>query len=446
MNRTRALCFAFSLRPLTLLALAIAASAAGCGAKTGLDVPEFDAGTPADAGIDAAVPVDAFIPIDATIPPPDVCIELPPTEPPRFVEVSFLSRIQVAEVYFLVDVTGSMGEEIDQVRATLRDTIVPGIVAQIPAVRFSVGRYADFPVDPYGSAGGGGVPRDDVYRLEQASTSDLGAIQRALDRLTLQSGGDVAESTVEALYISATGDAPMSLVPPRSCPAGTVGYPCFQRDGSRIFLVFTDAPMHNGPGGNEPYGRELLWRNVDYEEAIVALRGIGAKVLGLYSGDPSDRGLPDLQRAARDTGAVRPDGTPIVFNIGSDGRSLGPDVVEAVRTLVEEVPIDVDALTEDWPGDAFDANEFVVRIEALSADPESGAVRLEDRFVDVAPGTRVTFRVWLANERIERTDEVQRYRMIVVLRGDGVTRLTETVVDIVIPALDGRGCDDVPVD
>ncbi|MDQ3032120.1 MAG: hypothetical protein M3Y87_06870, partial [Myxococcota bacterium] len=124
-----------------------------CGAKTGLDVPEFelDATMPVDAGTDA--PFDAFIPPDGGPPPPDVCIELPPTEPPRSVEVSFVSRILSAEVYFLVDVTGSMGEEIDQIRARLVDTIIPGVVEQIPDVRFSVARYADFPVVPYGSSG-----------------------------------------------------------------------------------------------------------------------------------------------------------------------------------------------------------------------------------------------------------------------------------------------------
>lgn len=431
---------------------AILASIAGawaltaCGAKTGLDVPEFeiDAAVPVDAGTDA--PFDAFIPIDGGPVPPDVCIELPPTEPPRAVEVSFVSRILSAEVYFLVDVTGSMGDEIEQIRSRLLDTIIPGVVDQIPDVRFSVGRYADFPVDPYGSSGGGGTARDDVYRLEQASTTDLMAIQRGLGRLELQGGGDVPESTVEALYISATGDAPMSLVPPRNCPPGTVGYPCFEREGSRIFLVFTDAAMHNGPGGAEPYDSDLvLWRHHDYEETMVALRAIGAKVLGLFSGPPGDEGLAHLQRAARDTGAVRPDGTPIVFDIGSDGASLGADVVEAVRTLVEEVPIDVDALTEDWPGDTFDANEFVTGVVAVRAEPASGATMLANRFVDVQPGTRVTFSVLLANETIERTDEPQTYRMIIVLRGDGVTRLSETVVDIVIPALDGRGCPDTPV-
>ena len=415
-----------------------------CGSKTGLYAPDaqvpFDAPPPMDAGVDAA---DAFVPPGDAFVPPDICVELPPMEPPRSVEVSFVSRILSAEVYFLVDVTGSMGDEIDQVRARLRDTIVPGIVEQIPDVRFSVGRFADFPVEPYGSDGRSGSPADEVYRLEQRSTSDLDSVQRGIDRLALQSGGDIPESAVEALYVSATADATTRLVPPRSCPTGTVGYPCFEREGSRIFLLFTDAPMHNGPDGAEAYGPMLGFRSHTYEETVVALRGIGAKVLGLYSGDTFDSGLVHLQRVARDTGAVRPDGTPIVFDIGTSGASLGADVVEAVRTLVEEVPIDVDALVEDWPTDMVDANEFVTGIVAVAAEPASGATRLPDRFVDVRPGTRVTFSILLANERFERLDVPQVYRLIVALRGDGVTRLSETIVDIVVPAIDGDGCDEL---
>lgn len=429
------------MRAISLGLVACALSA--CGAKTGLRQPRSDAGS-ADAPIPRDGPLpDVFFP-DSGPEPPDRCIELPPSEPPRTVEVSFVSRILSAEVYFLVDVTGSMGEEIDQIRGGLRDTIIPQIRGLIPGVRFSVGRYADFPVVPYGSTGGAGVARDEVYRLEQASTSDLDAVARAVDRLMmLQSGGDVPESTTEALYVSASGATPAaSLVPERNCPPGTVGYPCFEADGSRIFLLFTDAPFHNGPEGAESY-TSLPYRNASYEQAASALRSIGAKVLGLYSGPPSESGWRHLLRVARDTGAVRPDGTPIVFDIGANGSSLGFDVVEAVRTLVEDVPLDVGALVEDWPGDALDANEFVVGIRAVSANPASGATVQIDRFLDVRPGTRVTFAVDLANERIMRSATPQVYRMTVVLRGDEVTRLSETVVDVVIPAIDGRGCADL---
>ena len=80
--------------------------------KSGLTVPEFDAGMPdTPPRPDAPLP-DVPIPPDVPFIPPDVCIELPPREPPEFVDVSFISRVSTADVYFLVDVTGSMGDEI----------------------------------------------------------------------------------------------------------------------------------------------------------------------------------------------------------------------------------------------------------------------------------------------------------------------------------------------
>lgn len=424
------------MRHTALIFFAVSLAVAGCGAKSGLRVPDAPIDGGMDVGpdtprIDAPLP---DVPPDAFVPPPDECIELPPREPPEFIDVSFVSRVSTADVLFLLDVTGSMGDELEQIRSNIRDILIPGIAAEIENANFAVGYYADFPV---GGFGGGG---DEVFRLLSPSTNDEAAVQDAVNRFMLQSGADHPESTVEALYQSATGSGLGSFVPPRSCPAGTVGYPCFRAEGSRIILLFTDAPFHNGPFGAYPY-TDISPRPHTYAETITALRGIGAKVLGLFSGGADPEGLSHLQALARDTGAVRPDGSPIVFDIGFDGRALTRSVIEAVQTLVDEVPIDIDVLLEDDEGDAFDALMFVERVQALEAVPPSGATIGADRFDDVVPGTQVTFRVFFANELIERTDEVQRYRLRVVLRGDGVTRLTATTVEIVIPSLDGEGCD-----
>jgi hypothetical protein len=420
----------------SMIATALATTLLGCGAKSGLTVPEIRF----DGGLDAPIPLDApprDTPPDAFVPPPDECVELPPREPPEFIDVTFISRVSTADVYFLVDVTGSMGDEIEQIRSSLRDVLIPGIAAEIDNVHFAVGYYADFPAGDYGA------PTDEVFGLLAPSTDNATLVQDAVDRLALQSGGDGPESTTEALYLSAVGSALGRFVPSRRCPdRTTVGYPCFRTDGSRIFLVFTDAPFHNGPFGANPYDPERLGITAHtYNETVTALRSIGGKVLGLYSGGGDPEGLSHLQALARDTGAVRPDGSPIVFDIGFDGGALGASVVEAIRTLVDEVPIDIDVLTEDDPTDDLDALMFVERVQALSAVPASGATMFPDRFDNVLPGTEVTFRIFLANELIERGEEPLRYRLQVVLRGDGVTRLKTTIVEVVIPSLDGIGCE-----
>lgn len=407
-----------------------------CGAKTGLRVPDAgDSGLP-DVPIDSPDDVPR---VDAPVvpPPPDICIELPPEDPPELVEVSFLARIAAADVLFLVDVTGSMSEEIEQIRATLRDVIAPELAATIEDVHIAVAEFADFPVLPYGD------DRDLPFRLVQESTSDLLEAQRGVDRLTLRSGSDVPESHVEALFQAATGNGLGRFVPPSRCPDGTVGYPCFRGTGSRIVLLFTDAEMHNGPGNNAPYDSPPINPPpARYEEAVNELRAIGAKVLGLHSGGDFDgtRARQDLSQIARDTGAVTETGEPVLVDIGTRGERLDVGVIDVVRTLVEEVPLDIDVLVEDWPFDEVNALEFVDGVQTAGARPRDGATELGDRYVDVRPGTRVTFNVILDNEDFPRTREPQVYFLTIVLRGDGVTRLRETVVQIVIPGDRGEGC------
>jgi hypothetical protein len=422
------------------LLLALALATTSCGAKSGLRVPEFqrDASFDApqtDAAMRDAAPTDAPM-VDAWT-PPDVCIELPPGRPPSELPVEFVARIESAEVFFLVDVTGSMGGEIATIQSRIVDTIAPGIAAQIPDVRFSVAHFADYPQDGYGSFG------DEVFALLQRSTSDIGQVEAATSSLVLQMGGDPPEAYVEALFIGATGQGITRLVPNSSCPGliDSVGYPCFGPNGARIILLFTDAESHNGPGGVNEY-EGIVPAPHTYDETVAALREIGAKVLGIYSGDAGEgEGLRHVQALARDTGAVREDGTPLVFDIGSSGAGLDSSVIEAVRTLVEEVPIDVDVVVTDDPRDSLDITEFVRGVVTAGATPPDGAIDRGDRFDQVRPGTRVAFRILLANDRIPQTDVPQRFRAHVTMRGDRVTHLLELEVDLVVPSNLGTGCD-----
>ena len=404
-----------------------------CGSRTGLQVPErLEDAAPSRPDAGSPRTVDGGRP-----PNVDECVELPPREPPAFVDVGFVARISAADVLFLIDVTGSMGDEIERIRRTLRDTLIPAMVETIPDVQLSVASFGDFGIVPYGSE------RDRPFVLEQPSTSNADAVQNAVVRLRMGNGGDGPESQVEALWQTATGLGRGVHVAPRRCPEDTVGYPCFRSDGSRIVLLFTDAEFHNGPGDTEVYrAGEITPSPATYREAVAALNGIGAKVLGLFSGGfGADDAHEDLKSVARETGAVTPDGQPIVIDIGPSGERLDRGVIESVQTLVDEVPIDVDTLIEDWDGDAVDATDFVRGVQTLRADPPSGAIDRGDSYERVRPGTRVEFRVGLVNERIPQTAVPQVFYLTVVLRGDRVTRLKETDVAIVVPSIGGVGCE-----
>ena len=390
----------------------------GCGARSGLSVPEpsVDAGQP-DAEVDARTP-----------PMVQQCIDATETE---WVDLSFKARIESADVLLLIDVTGSMGEELAQIRATLRDRIVPEIERRIPDVQLAVASFADFPVGEYG--GGPDYP----FRLDVASTANVWEVQHGLDGLVEVLGADAPESQVEALYQVATGEGRGEYVPPADCPRGTVGYPCFRELGSRIVMLFTDAQFHNSPRGTEVYDGDLFSTSpATYDEAARALQAIGARVLPLFSGRDfvsSAWARRDLRRVAGDTGAVTAGGDPIMVSIGEEAEGLDEGVVETVRTLVDETPMSLDAVAEDWPGDEVDATRLVERIEPWRADPPGWATKTDRGFEDVQPGTRVTFRLRLDHGALTSADPEQRYLLRIVLRRGGVVRMKEKLIEIVVP-------------
>lgn len=164
---------------------------------------------------------------DATWP---VTLDVSPSEPP----------VQL-DVLFLVDATGSMEDEIDE----LKENIL-SMSAQIealpsrPDVRFGLVHYRD---------------RGDVYVTRVTDfTRDVSAFQRALVDVTANGGGDAPESLNEALH-RAVWDVNWRV-------ADTV---------SLVFLV-ADAPPHLD-----------YVQDYDYAEEMQAAAGLGIKVYPIGS-------------------------------------------------------------------------------------------------------------------------------------------------------------------
>jgi hypothetical protein len=392
----------------------------GCGARTGLLMP--DAG-PRPPEQDAGNPHD--------------CVILPQGTGDVTVDLDTDAHLAVADVMFVVDATDSMDGEIGTIRERLQDRIVPGIARALPDVEFGVAAFADFPVNGYGTSD------DRPFRLLLPVTSDLVAAQAAVDEIPGWSGEDLPESQVEALYQVATGEGLDPWVLPRSgCPSGGMGYACFRSDAIPIVVLFTDAPFHNGPGGADAYDEGLFPGDTPhtFDEATAALDALGARFIGLDSGDSFSTGRPDMVDVARAVGSVTSRGSPLVFDIGSDGDGLDHDVVDAIETLADAVPFDVDALALDVPGDAWDATQFVVSIAPLRADPADGVESMDaTTFHAVVPGTSVTFLLTLRNDAVVPGPVAVRIPLRIVFRGDGHSPIGEEIVDLVIPGADGSG-------
>lgn len=166
-------------------------------------------------------------------------------------------QIRTADIYFLMDTTGSMGGELTRLRTDLTTGtfiagcaggIIGAIRCTIPDAFFGVGFHDDYNYGGYGGAG------DIVYRNTQDITSSLAAAQTAVNALALHWGNDGPESQIPALWSIATGGGLGSYSAARTgCPAGTFGYPCFRAGTIPIVIHITDAPYHNGPSGAYPY-------------------------------------------------------------------------------------------------------------------------------------------------------------------------------------------------
>lgn len=413
----------------------------------------------------------------STIAPGDFFVVLPYNGVHENRTLRFSTNIEVADVFFLVDMTGSMQGERRNLIQGLVDVIIPGIAARIRDVQFGAGGFDDYPTGSYG--GGNDQP---FYLLREIgpadedrgrwsigsasattcpsnpATRDIGTITGAangvpdildaVQGLPCHGGGDGAESYVPALYATATGEGlswPGGSVPPRTCPsipdeAGRrVGYPCFRPGALPIILLFGDWDFHNGPSGANPYS----FSAPTYGQTVAALGDIGARVLGIYSqGSPTYRN--HYEAIARDTGAVTTGATPLVFDINTDGSGLSGAVVDAVSTLVGGTPQDVTTRTENVDGnpDGFDATLFIKSIVPVEGyrDGVAGAnpgvsYRSKDdtTFYEVIPGAEVEFAIDFHNDVRMPASTAQIFKARIVVVGNGVANLDVRDVYIVVP-------------
>ena len=395
---------------------------AACGARSGLNVPdaEVDAAASPDASVDAGQ--------DAG-PPPVVCIEVPPDTTRVSASFSLPVSLAVVDVFFLLDATASMLDEIDTIRARLRSRVVPGIRELIPDAAFGVALVGEFPVEPHAS--GALLP----YDLRQPITTDVFRVEAAMERLPSWGNRDEPEAQVEGLYQLATGEglAPW-ILPASGCPGGGSGGACFRGEAFPVVLLITDAPMHNGPPDVPPVDRYAFDGPHDYDDAVRALRELGALVIGLGARDPgSMTPMRHLRAIARDTGAIDGRGDALAFDIGATGSGVGGGIVEAVQRLASGVPLDVDAIVEDRPGDEVDATTLVTAVRATSAQPADGVTRIEgDTFFGVVPGTEVTFELDIDVSALPPSPSTRRVPARILFRAFGRSRLGREDVIIVI--------------
>lgn len=213
------------------------------------------------------------------------------------------------DVLFLLDATGSMGDEIDRLKATI-DTVAQRVSALEPApdVRFAMTLYRD--------------EGDAFVAATYDFTGDVGEFQTALTEVVADGGGDYPEALEEGL-------------------AEALAAPSWRDPAQAVQLVFlvADAPPQ--------IARQVA---TPYPDSIRTAVGRGIKVFPVASSESDDQAEAVFRQLAQATGA------PFVFlSYGAGGAATGGST-DIQSTDYEELALD----------------ELVVRLVAEELDDLTG--------------------------------------------------------------------------
>lgn len=428
--------------------------------------------TDGDGFVDVAEVATFHDPNDASdgIPPDDFYVILPYGDPAQDRELRFSTSIRQADVFFMMDRTGSMSGEVSQLKSSL-GTIVPQMTMSIRDVGVGFGGFAGFggraggpcmTLPIVGEVCGEGDNSDVPFNLYGVITTSLPQMQADLAMMQADQGGANWASSNEALYQAATGAGIAPWLAMQRCPAvpdeegRRYGYPCFRPGSLPIMVVMTDTSSKNGPltsgvsgGTYDPANFTMGPPPHTYDETLMALRSIGARVIGVLSGAEITNPTPQQQFEtwARETGTVYADGRPIVFNISGNGTGLDTSIVEAIRVLAEETPQDISASprdgddlpVQDPPVDATRFVKEIIPVRLLEGGVPTVTCpvseRCDDRiFYGVSPGDLVEFLVRFENDFQPPRASTQLFRATIVVLGNGVAELDEREVVIIVPA------------
>ncbi len=373
--------------------------------------------------------------------------------------LQFATSIVKADIYFLVDTTGSMSGELSNLRSSLSSTIIPAARARIADSWFGVGGFDDYPVYPYGSASSGDRP----YSHLQSMTASTTAAQSAVNRLPLHFGQDYPESHIPALYSLASRVTIAYGPSAPACPAGYRGFACFRPDAVPVIVLITDALGHGytGPVAGGWFGAANFYTGIaptppSYAATIAALRAINARVVGINSQDyaPAQPDVTNMLRdIARRTDTVDASGSPnpFVLVIPGSGAGLGTAAVDAIERA-SAVPIEVSAQAVDRAvgGETVDAvAAFVDHLETRTSAvagrtcttglatydrPAIDSDAFPDTFRAVRPGQPVCFDILpKTNVTVIPTLVPQIFEAQINVIGDGFTPLDNRVVYFLVP-------------
>ncbi|MEZ4300851.1 MAG: hypothetical protein R3B70_38310 [Polyangiaceae bacterium] len=395
---------------------------------------------------------------------PGLFFVLPYGEGEKTQDFVFSTGVTKADIYFMIDTTASMQPAIDSLKASISTKVIPSILngdlsvsPPIPPIDdawIGMGTFRDVPWGTYGQ------PGDNIYRNRfdvnaQTITGNVTPpkesgstfvapdnVTKILGSLSAAGGGDAPEATTQALWMAATNGLYAATIGglwspanpyPAPCPdIDMIGVPCFRPDAVPIFVLVTDAAMHNGPLASNNYDPSLVGGTKSYTEAVDALNAISAKVVGVpVAGGNPNAARKDLVELANKTGSAYHDpqfgGTdrPLVSETDVTSGGVSDEVVRLLGLLsgagLHDVTTEranyscaggVDCTGDGKPdlayqnppvlegGMPFDASKLissVVPVESAEVPKPYGSLN-KSTFFNVRGAADLTFRVHAKND------------------------------------------------
>jgi cysteine-rich repeat protein len=296
----------------------------------------------------------------------------------------FEPTVQMADVFFNVDMTGSMSGE--------RSNLVTGLSSIITSVRsrvtnsaFGVAQWEDYNLCGFGSSD------DHAFELRQAPTLNTAVAQTAVEALDLRNGSDIPEAGFQSLYQVAVGSGTHDVIAYNQ--PGSIGGARFRPGAVPIILHITDAVSHT----YADYSSCGISNIYTDSQVKSALNNIGARVITIdsYIGDSTGQ-LTDISNstgaiipvcAFKDltapyntpcganmccTGlsgtAVAPDGNgncTLKYRINSNGSGLSDVVVDGVDGILKYSTFNIFAVVrDDGNAGTIDTTCFISKVQA----------------------------------------------------------------------------------
>jgi hypothetical protein len=359
---------------------------------------------------------------------------------------NFTLEIQLGDVAFLIDTTGSMGSTANAMASEFT-TIVSSLTTTIPDAEYAVGTYDDYACCGYGYSSNGDRP----FIMRQQVTDDTAQVNNVLNtQVQLHYGGDGPESSMEAIYQGASGEG-YDMNCDRSFDSSTDVQPFlasatdpYGGSAGQHYSSSGSGGGLNGGFGFRDYALPVIVFATDYDlrdpdngypgpggcpqdagesDVVAALSDLGGYVIGIQANNYTSTPYNQMVQLANASGSFADtdgDGVsddPLAFRWTGSSSTFRTTITNAIEDLVSSIKFEKVSLEVD--GDSWG---FVTGIDPeYFTDIDTSAGSQEIEFV-------LEFRGVVA-----ATTEDQLFRLTLTVIGDDTVLLDTKDIIVLVP-------------